>query len=240
MMSNNSAVGYPGAATEQPRQPGGNPGGGRFATTTRREPDVTLAHLTDDEYNADGTFEYPPIPRSVDQHVAFWSRVQVPDANIARVRAAYVEQWPIWGEAQLDAWAATDPEPIPSTLRPRTQEIEEWGHRFDAESARLLEERPNDLPAVLARPLIRAAQMAKYAKWLETQEEYDRVLATEIDLGEDEPWTVRRCLDVYRLDELEDGAFEDATKYSGINAVLTTQKLTELVDLLREQSGDEA
>ena len=43
-----------------------------------------------------------------------------------------------------------------------------------------------------------------------------------------------------RLEHAEDGAFEDATKYSGINAVLTTQKLTELVDLLREQSGDEA
>src|SRR5665647_154390 len=111
MTSTDAAGGYPGSATEHPRQPAGVPVGGQFATATRQEPDVNLAQLSDEEYNADATFDYPAIPRSVAQHVAFWSRVKVPDAVIARVRAAYVERYDVWLEERMDQWAATDPEP---------------------------------------------------------------------------------------------------------------------------------
>lgn len=222
---------YSGAATEPLRQPGGTPVGGRFATMTRREPDVTLAHLSDEEYNADGSFEYPPIPRSVEQHVAFWQRVKVPDAIIARVRAAYIDRLHEWSLEQYDAWVAAHPQPNGHRGLP------EWKAARDAAAARIDDIRPGTIPAVLARPLIRAAQMARYARWLDTQEEYNAVLDTEVDLGEEQPWTVRQTLDFYHLDELPDGAFEDAGSYSGINLALMNQRLTELVEILESADG---
>lgn len=197
---------------------------------SREEPDVTLAHLSDEDYNADGTFEYPPIPRSVEQHVAFWSRVKVPDAIIARVRASYVQRTQEWRNEQMGAWVAANPQPI------KQRELEEWDAQSQRVAADIDQQRPSSIPAVLARPLIRAAQMARYARWLETEAEYDRVLDTEVDLGEAEPWTVRNTLDYYHLDELSDGAFEDAGSYSGINLALMNQRLTELVEIL---DGDE-
>lgn len=222
---------YAGPGTEQLRQPGGIPAGGQFATMSRRETDVTLAHLSDEDYNADGSFEYPPIPRSVEQHVAFWSRVKVPDAVCARVRAAYVEQTEAWQQQQADAWIGANPVPG-GVFGAKTAELERYRAAKQAAIDAIDAGRPASIPAVLARPLIRAAQMARYAKWLETQEEYDRVLETEIDLGEAEPWTVRQTLDYYHLDELPDQAFEDAGSYSGLNLAVMNQRLTELVEIL--------
>jgi hypothetical protein len=230
---------YPGGSAVQPRQQSGAPGGGRFVPTTHKEPEVTLARLSDEDYNADGTFEYPPIPRSVAQHVGFWNRVKVPDAIMTRVRVAYLADWAIWAEKQLDAWATTDRQPVGGEFRSRQKEVAAWTIRFDTEADRLETVRPNTISPVLARPLIRAAQMAKYAQWLETREEYEQVMSTEIDLGEDEPWTVRRTLEVYHLDEVDELAFEDAGNFTGLNAAITQTKLTELVDLLRDQEPEE-
>jgi hypothetical protein len=238
MSSAETTGGYPGGPIDQPRQQAGAPGGGRFIPTTHQEPDVTLARLSDEDYNADGTFEYPPIPRSVTQHVAFWNRVKVPDTIMTRVRVAYNDAWAIWAEKQLDAWASTDRKPLGGEFRSRQKEVAAWTVRFDTEADRLETVRPNTISPVLARPLIRAAQMAKYAQWLETREEYEQVMSTEIDLGEDEPWTVRRAIEVYHLDEVDEGAFEDAGNFTGLNAAITQGKLTELVDMLREQEED--
>ena len=228
---------YPGCPTEQPRQPGGTPSGGRFAQMTRREPDVTLAHLSDEDYNADGTFEYPPIPRSVEQHVAFWSRVKVPDPIIARVRNEYVVQVNAYRDAQMDAW--DDAHPVPTgVFGAKSAELAAHSEARKAAGVAVDETRPGAIPAVLARPLIRAAQMARYARWLETQEQYDEVLATEIDLGEARPWTVRDTLEAYHLDELPEGSFEDAGSYAGINMAVVAQRITDLVDLLDPSEAD--
>ena len=237
MTSIDATGGYAEAATEQSRHPGGMPTGGQFTANPRQEPDVTLAHLSDEEYNADGTFDYPPIPRSPEQHIAFWLRVPVPSAILARVSGSYVETWQVWADDELDRWALTDPRPVAGKWLPKEQDIADWTVRFEAEAARVDAERPRVIPAVLARPLIRAAQMKRYAsQWMGTQEQYNQVMDTEIDLGQPQPSTVRETLEEYHLDELPDGAFEDAGSYAGINAVLTTAKLTELVDLLREQT----
>lgn len=219
---------YPGPSTEPLRHPGGTPDGGRFATMSRQEPDVTLAHLSDEEYNADGTFQYPPMPRSVAQHVAFWSRVPVPDAIIARVRAAYIEDVIGWRGDQIEAWAAQHP--VPKHKR----DWDPWREARDRAGAEIDASRPAEIPSVLARPLIRAAQMARYAQWFQAREEYDAVLETSVDVGTEEPWTVQQVLDVYKLDRLPDAAFEDAGAYSGINLAVMNQRLTQLVEILDE------
>jgi|GEM_PF-4595446 len=73
----------------QPRAPKGAPQGGEW---TQMEGDVAsfdLRELTDDEYNADGSFEYPPAPRSAEQVIAFWAKVQVPDTILEKTKFAF-------------------------------------------------------------------------------------------------------------------------------------------------------
>lgn len=238
MATTEATAGYPGGA-DKARQPGGTPVGGRFATMTRQEPDVTLANLSDEDYNRDGTFEYPPVPRSVAQHVSFWLTVPVPEAILTRVRNGYVARWEAWADEQMAAWAVTNPEPLGRDLRPKVREHPAWVERCDAQYATLDDVRPNSLPAVLTRPLVRAAQMAAYANMLNSQEEYDRVLDTTVDLGDEEPATVRSTLDYWHLDELPDAVFEDPGNYTGLNAALTTQALHELVGLIRDQQTED-
>ena len=47
----------------QPRQGKGRPTGGQWSSTTRVTAEAPLRE-TDEEYNADGTYFFPPWPRS--------------------------------------------------------------------------------------------------------------------------------------------------------------------------------
>jgi hypothetical protein len=61
---------------------------GRYSHAERGESPVSLA-LSAREYNAEGTFEFPPIARDVEQLVDFWMRVPVPDQVLHQLRAEY-------------------------------------------------------------------------------------------------------------------------------------------------------
>ena len=45
--------------------------------------------LRDEEHNADGTYWFPPAPRSASQTVSFWMTVEVPDRVLRRLRDAH-------------------------------------------------------------------------------------------------------------------------------------------------------
>lgn len=229
-------TGYAGPAFDQPRLPEGAPEGGRFTQIPLKEAVVSLAHLSDEEYNADGSFEYPPIPRSVEQHIAFWTRVKIPEAIMARVRSSYGEYWLTWVDTKMQAWEAANPEPVGTEWRSKSSEIEAWMVRRDAHRGVVEGQRRSSLPSILVRPLVRAAQMARYGSWLENQEEFDRVLETEVDLGESEPATVRETLRRYGVDEMPDHVFEDPGNFTGVNAATTQLRLAELIELLGGES----
>ncbi len=76
------------------RVPPGTSDGGRFTHSSHPESDVMLSEvgyleLSDDEYNADGTYSFPPMPRSAEQHLRFWMRVPVPDSVLQQVADVY-------------------------------------------------------------------------------------------------------------------------------------------------------
>lgn len=80
--------------TEQPRTPSGNPDGGQFATTPRSddvdELDVdAVGELSDEEYNAEATYFWPNPPRSLQQMVDFWKRVEVPSKVLDDLSLTY-------------------------------------------------------------------------------------------------------------------------------------------------------
>jgi hypothetical protein len=76
---------------DQPRHPPGTPPGGRFlARLSPEAADVDLrVLLPDEEHNADGTYWFPPAPRSASQTVSFWMTVEVPDRVLRQVRDAH-------------------------------------------------------------------------------------------------------------------------------------------------------
>jgi hypothetical protein len=76
---------------DQPRHPPGTPPGGRFLARLNPETaDVDLRELLpDDEHNADGTYWFPPAPRSARQAIGFWMTVEVPDRVLRQLRDAH-------------------------------------------------------------------------------------------------------------------------------------------------------
>lgn len=70
----------------------GVPTGGQFAEKIHPEAGVvSIPELveSDDEWNADGTFAFPPIGRSPRQAIAFWLTVEIPDVVLDRFTQAY-------------------------------------------------------------------------------------------------------------------------------------------------------
>jgi hypothetical protein len=231
--------GYRGSTGDQPRVRVGTPAGGQFALTIHGEPDVSLTELSDAEYNADGTFEFPPLPRSAAQHVAFWSRVPVSNAILARVCDAYVVLWAAWSKEQMREWDAAHSHPALARGKTDQSLVAAWQARRAAAVEALPERRPPTIERPLARTVVRATQMCRFADyWLEPEAEADLVLSFEMDLGDDEPVTVEGIVDRFMMRELAASDFEDAATYAGVNAAETVTALNELLNRLSNEDGE--
>lgn len=72
---------------------GGN--GGQFAPTNHGENHtVSLlergrVEISDEDYNAEASYLFPPYPRSAEQHLAFWTTVKIPDSILDQVSNVY-------------------------------------------------------------------------------------------------------------------------------------------------------
>ncbi|GAB3176146.1 hypothetical protein GCM10027059_50560 [Myceligenerans halotolerans] len=228
---------------EPVRHPAGAPNstGGRYASVTRLDADVDLEPVTDAEYNADATFEYPPIPRSFEQHVRFWATVPVPDAVIARVRIAYAARWPQWAQERTTAWEQENPEPVGPRLigaANARREREQWRARHEAFTRALESERPRDLAPLVARTVIRATQMTYYAHHLPDPADRARVARLRMSLGPGRRWTVRQICETYRLDDLPAVAFEDPGTVAGLNQIAQADLLERLVEHTEPRPDD--
>ena len=112
---------------------------GRFIVKEQAEAAARLSDADDDRYNREGTFLFPPHPRSLSQVCRFWLQVPVPDEAAARLQAAHDRLWGAWRDAE---WGATvrkvasangylekDPEPDFDTER---EAHGEWLDRLNA------------------------------------------------------------------------------------------------------------
>lgn len=222
----------------QPRTPPGVSTGGQYAATPREESPVSL-QLPAREYNADGTFEFPPIARDAEQLVDFWLRVPVPDQVLHQLRAEYHEaqlQWRVDRLAELEVEEG-DPEPEKMRHARVTPEWDAWFERRNQREVELLAEHPGGISQVMTRPLARITMMHRQAQTLEdvkpgiTQE----IRALPVDMSVMGTHTVGSLLDLYPTLDLPERTWTDQrVEYSAVAA----DKLDELVDFLREQRGD--
>lgn len=163
------------SGTDQARKPAGAPGsaGGQFASRTWAEPDVAIREISDEEYNADGSYTFPPRPRSAAQHIDFWTRVPLPEEKLEKltkrypaVREGIAEKA---GLAAADAYKKENPDPtlFRSAGPKRDAEAAAWqqevGRVFDAAAAEATKHMPPVIYRTSVRPILRAHQMYVYA-----------------------------------------------------------------------------
>jgi len=214
---------------EQPRR-----GNGQFDVTPRREAPVALS-VSDREYNADGTFAYPPIARSYEQIVDFWMRVPVPDQVLYQLRSVYSHAQNDARSQALDGWRARHREPVRYDKHGQRAEWDEWFAALNREDMRLKDATPPLITPVLARPLARAAGLMIQARTLEEQQPgiVERVRQTPIDLAVLGSPSVGSLLDLYPVEELpEETWLDQSSDYGAIAA-------DRLEDIVAIMSGTE-
>lgn len=207
----------------QPRRPQGTSGGGQFTHSRRPEVDVELQRVgtarSDVDYNADGTFEFPPVARSYAQLVSFWLSCRVPESAIRQMQIGYVELMEGWHTSAGAAWVDENPPPAEYTKgrlgRPNEPNpaYEEWKEAYFAELDRLEAIHPADIDPAIARDLARVARMRWQAKrsegWLPGIT--GQVDATAIEIPGVGDVTVADLLERYPVQELDESVWRDRT-----------------------------
>lgn len=208
------------------REPKGIPAGGRFAISGLDEADFELKPLTDDEYNEQGSFSFPPPPRSLGQVARFWQRVQISDNILLRMCASYEG---LQGQMRADAvteHARANPEPPMMKGKNYNPAYQVWLDGQNAEQAAVDAAHPRSIPPQWARGIARATMMYKQAVELDTNmidEEdsraYDyergggpnaqRVLLSSIDFGAQGQWQVSDALEMFPTMNLDEDVWYD-------------------------------
>ncbi|WP_114906736.1 hypothetical protein [Ornithinimicrobium murale] len=149
--------------TDQARIPAGHPSGngGEFAAQPRSEADVVLEELYRED---EGTFHYPPVCRTYENLVRFWSTVEVPDESMVRFQNGYGKFRRRRVEAGLAQWDAANPAPSTNHRKyPAWQEAR-------AAAEQQLRQREPTMFAPDVRPLVRLNRMYVYRAGLRPEE----------------------------------------------------------------------
>lgn len=176
----------------------------------REGPEVAIRELTDEEYNADGTYAFPPHPRSLEQHIAFWESVPIPDEKLTQVLNAYGDM--IADDTReeaarvVDEWKIRNPDP---TERSRSQKAFDDARLWKEEGSLVfneaLERGRRSAPTIYRtsiRPIIRAGQMMIYGRPLQ-EDEMERLRQHEMVIN-GQVQTVGQIYETYQLDRLSD------------------------------------
>lgn len=205
---------------ERPRRPGGTSEGGQWTRQHRQESGVRLAE-EDLAYNEDGTFEFPPHPRSVGQVIAFWEDVPVSDQVLRQMQRAYVRQQHNWRVGELERWKVDNPQP-PATrmLRGANPGHDEWLLALEEQDALLQAQHYPDIAPTLARPLARAAGMQRQVHDLavRTRDEHllDEFWNHEVVL-DGRPVSMSELLTSYPVHELEHETWVDRSAEASVD-----------------------
>lgn len=226
------------------RQPVGIPSGGQFAPERRLEPLTSLGGaISDEEYNRDGSWQFPPRPRSAKQHIAFWASTPIPDEVLANMTTAFSQRnikvlnennfamqekfEVIWRpEAKNLVFGRDSREAIDGEADRKSAMysayVETHAHEY-------LGQTPLRIDPTDARTLARAAFTFDGAQQLNrqfTQAEQDKVLDFPVELSTGET-TVYGVEDTYRL-----WAMRDVIQKPALSTADIVRKLQDLEDAI--------
>jgi hypothetical protein len=239
--------------------------GGQFASKINGEQELDLPLDTDEadaKYNADGSWFFPPKPRSASQSASFWEQSKVPDEILKQFMTAYETRYKAYSQGrwseEMSAWIAKykedNPEPSKMSL-PSTKAS--WEANFadavnDAKHNIVIQtysERPESISLYDARPLARAAQMYRFAPLAtKNREEFIAAMNHPVELF-DETLTVYEAEQKYNLSEIswslagvrddtskQDDLIEEVGKVKGALSEMS-EKYTQILSALHEEIG---
>lgn len=178
---------------------------GRFASTlTAPSSGVCLMdELSDEDYNAEGTYRYPPNPRSWQQNAKFWLACPISDEELDEFVDYYREHY------RHDPDVNAHAEPImrewykqhPGFKVDPGQGLADWDRQASREWDRARDSYPHRkcfISPQRARAVVRAAQMYQWSRYL-GQEAINHTLDVAVPVKPGEDWTVRRVMTEYKI-----------------------------------------
>lgn len=208
------------------REPKGIPIGGQFATSGLDEADFDLAPLTDDEYNQEGSFSFPPPPRNLSQLVRFWRTVPISDSILVRMTEAYERHQFYLRREAVGEFISANPEPPKMSGRKFNPGYQVWLDGQAQAQAEVDSAHPRTIPPHWARGVARATMLTRQAIELDVNTvgpdsdlayEYQdgagpnsqRVLRSHIDVGAQGQMSVSYALNMFRTMDLDEDIWYD-------------------------------
>lgn len=177
---------------------------GRFEAMPHTSSGVSLMEeLSDEEYNAEGTYRFPPNPRSWEQNAKFWATCPISDNELREYVDYYRQDYrhdPAvneYAEGIMRGWYLEHPgfnlAPVGELAQWDIQACAEWERARDAYPHRRRRISPHR-----ARAVVRAAQMYEWSRYIDA-EAMAKTREIEINVEPGEHWTVDRVINEYRL-----------------------------------------
>ncbi|WP_182050441.1 hypothetical protein [Changpingibacter yushuensis] len=175
---------------DQPR----DPRTGKWVEQVSDEGKTILRHkVTDEEYNAEGSFEFPVRARSYDQHVSFWLNVPIPDESVRRFLAVYRYDFDTsyepsdWAKEEIKKWDKEHP--ITPKNFPGGKAVGEAARKTELDRlVKINPIRPYDIPATDARMILRLGMMHYWADPL-PREDQEKINNLEVAIGDGNKWS---------------------------------------------------
>lgn len=190
---------------DQPRVLPGVPSAGQYAAVMRPEPeDIDLGNVTFWD-PMDGSFEFPPVPKTAKDLVRFWSSVELPKGAVARFRAAYQERRLKELDAGADEFIRNNPEPVSMfKAKEDNPKWREWNERLRESGREYDRLNPVEVPTVLATSVVRATKMWQYSGYVEDPHEQELIRQVVVELPGGERLSLAKIIGRYRSGELVD------------------------------------
>lgn len=176
---------------------------------TNTPPRVALSSsMTDAEYNAQGTFDFPVPARSAEQMIDFWTHVPISDESLSSFREAYKEDF--MADEHVDAWVwdrYMEWKNLPEN-RLTDEElanefaVSRWNRNKDLQLEKFRKEypfRPYTIPPAATRQVARAGMLWFQSSALKDETEIKKITEYQIDFGNGDSPTVKELFKKYHL-----------------------------------------
>lgn len=182
--------------------------------------------MSDEEYNAGGSYDYPPAPRSVEQVRAFWGSVRIPDVAMSHYQRVYREDHARYVEYRMKKWVETHNVPVDGVARAK------W--ELDREEARkaFFAERPAEVPRSMLRTMVRVMGVLNDADQM-VKEDDDRLMRTPVRLPDGSTKSAGQVWHQYGF------MFESSRRAASVPTTdLQAQRMSELMAGMRSEMED--
>ena len=99
--------------------PADHPRGADGQFSAKRQGESTPLSMS--MWNNTGTFEYPPVPKTVEELITFWQDVEISDAVCEQARVAYLKILEVDANYEAKRFEYRSPRTIPGGRRPVTR-----------------------------------------------------------------------------------------------------------------------